>query len=279
MVAAAVIGSAVAGAAVSANASSKAADAQENAAKRSSDTQLQMYDQTRADQTPWRTAGGQAVNALSQYYGLGGLNGSQPLSYTDWSAQQGGGFSIGPHGDLVQKLSGGTSQADYQKYVAGFKQQNGAPDFQSILQNLPGYQFQRNQGNLAVQRDLAAKGLLNSGAAGKALQQYGQGLAGSYAQQYTGGLQSLAGLGQSSVQATGAAGANAANQISSNQIYSGNAQANGTINTGNAWANALSQIGGGFAGMYGGGGGAGLISGGYSAPYGINSGFGTTGLV
>ena len=41
-------------------------------------TQLSMYNQTRADQTPWRVAGGNAVGALSSYYGLPGANGQAP---------------------------------------------------------------------------------------------------------------------------------------------------------------------------------------------------------
>jgi hypothetical protein len=213
-IAAAIAGTALVGAAVSSNAAGKAADAQINAANAASATQQRMYDQTRADQAPWRAAGGQAVNALSQYYGLGGIDGK-----------------------------------------------GGSPDYQQILENLPGYQFQRDQGNKAVQQNLAARGLLNSGAAGKALQQYGQGLAQNYGQQYAGGLQSLAGLGQNSVQATGQAGANAANQIGSNQIYAGNAQASGYANQANAWQSGLSGISGAF-GMYQGGGGGG----GYGAP-------------
>jgi hypothetical protein len=108
------------------------------------------------------------------------------------------------------------------------------PDYNAILSGLPGYQFQLAQGQQAAERNLSAAGLLNSGAAGKALTQYGQGLASNYATQYVNGLQSLAGLGQTSVQATGAAGANAANQIGQNYLYAGNAAATGSVGTANA---------------------------------------------
>lgn len=122
-----------------------------------------------------------------------------------------------------------------------------SPDYNKLLQSMPGYQFQNQQGNQAVQRDLAARGLLDSGAAGKALTQYGQGVASDYAGQYVNGLQSLAGLGQSANQSTGILGANAANQIGSNQIYAGNAAASGYANQSNAISSGLS----GLSGVYG----------------------------
>lgn len=200
----------IASSAISAGAAGDAANAQVQASQNSNATQLQMYNTTRSDQAPWRAAGGQAVDALSQFYGLGGVN---------------------ANGTPGTGTAGTASTPDYNK----------------LLSNLPGYQFQQQQGNQAVQRNLAASGLLQSGAAGKALQQYGQGVASQYAGQYVNGLQSLAGLGQTSVANTGAVGANTANQIGSNQIYAGNAQASGYAGQANAVNSGLS----GLAGAYG----------------------------
>jgi hypothetical protein len=196
-------GVAAAGVGVGAYEANKAAGVQRDAARNANQTQLGMYNQTREDQTPWRTAGGNAVGALSSWYGLPGANGQ-----------------VDPNA--------------------------GAADTK-LIQNLPGYQFNLNQGNQAVQRDLAAKGLLGSGAAGKALTQYGQGYAMNESNQYLNGLQSLAGLGQTSAANTGYAGMNAANQIGSNQIYAGNAQASGYANQSNAINQGLS----GLVGAYG----------------------------
>jgi hypothetical protein len=205
MVAAAVIGGAVIGAAGSAYAGSKAAGAQRDAAQTASNTQLQMYGQTRTDQAPWRQAGGSAVGALASYYGLPGANGQTP--------------------DPTQTAANDTK----------------------LIQSLPGYQFNFQQGNQAVQRDLAAKGLLDSGAAGKALTQYGQGYAMNASNQYIGGLQSLAGLGQTSAAQTGQIGAYTGAQVGSNQIYAGNAQASGYANQANAINSGLQ----GLVGSYG----------------------------
>lgn len=117
------------------------------------------------------------------------------------------------------------------------------------LENTPGYQFQFDQGQEAVQRNLAARGLLDSGAAGKALTQYGQNYAQGAYQQYVQNLQAQAGLGENAAAQTGNAGAMAANQISGNQIYSGNAQAAGYANQANAIGSGINGLAG-IAGQY-----------------------------
>jgi hypothetical protein len=120
-------------------------------------------------------------------------------------------------------------------------------DYNQLLSSLPGYQFQLQTGTKAVDQNLAARGLLQSGAAGKALEQYGQGLGQQYANQYTSGLAGLANLGENAAAGTGAAGSNAANQMSSAYGYAGNAQANSYM-TG---ANAINYGLQGAAGNYG----------------------------
>lgn len=120
-------------------------------------------------------------------------------------------------------------------------------DVSKTISSLPGYQFQLSQGTQAIDRSAASQGLLNSGATGKALAQYGQGLAQNYLSSYTGGLEDIANRGEGATQSTAAAGAGAANQISSAQIYGGNAAAQGDINTFNAISSGLGQ----GVGMYG----------------------------
>lgn len=123
------------------------------------------------------------------------------------------------------------------------------PDYQKLLASLPGYQFQLDQGSQAVDRNLAARGLLQSGAAGKALTQYGQGVAQNYAGQYTGGLATLSQLGQAGAAGVASAGINTANQVGANQIYAGNAAAAGYANTGNTINAGLSGLSGAY-GLY-----------------------------
>ena len=64
----------------------------------------------------------------------------------------------------------------------------------SSVKNLPGYQFQMQQGTDAVARQMAASGFLGSGNEATALEQYGQGLASSFYGQQASLLASLAGL-------------------------------------------------------------------------------------
>lgn len=261
---AAAVGTVAAGAISSSNAS-KAAGAQVAAANSADQTQLAMYNQTRDDQAPWRTAGSNALTALQGYYGLGGtapttagssVPGSQAGLAKSVGTQNGGmvtGSASGPGAKLTvdqgmtasgqpTAATGGTGTAS-----GGAPTGNATADADNaLIQNLPGYQFNLQQGNSAVQKNLAASGLLDSGAAQKALTQYGQGMATSASTQYLNGLQSLAGLGQTATAQTGAAGSNAANQIGSNQIYAGNAQASGYAGQSNAIGAGLS----GLTGIY-----------------------------
>jgi len=69
-----------------------------------------------------------------------------------------------------------------------------APNTEALM-NDPGYQFQLQQGNQALERSLAARGLGQSGAALKAAQQYGQGLANQTYNDYFNRQQSIAGQG------------------------------------------------------------------------------------
>lgn len=59
-----VAGATVVGSVIGANASRRAANAQASAADRAAELQQQQYEQTRADQAPWRAAGEQALNKL-----------------------------------------------------------------------------------------------------------------------------------------------------------------------------------------------------------------------
>lgn len=130
---------------------------------------------------------------------------------------------------------------------AGGAGSSATPNYSNILSSLPGYQFQLQQGSQATDRDLAASGLLQSGAAGKALTTFGQGLAQNYAGQYTAGLTGLSQLGEAGAAGVASAGINTANQVGSNQIYAGNAAATGQVGS----SNAINQGISGLAGLVG----------------------------
>ena len=116
----------------------------------------------------------------------------------------------------------------------------------------PGYAFRFNQGQKALERSAAARGGLISGNTGGALQQFGQGLA---SQEYQNAfnryqtersarlnpLQSLAGVGQTSVNQLGAAGQNYASGMGEALGAGAQARASGYMGTANAIGGGIGQ--------------------------------------
>lgn len=119
----------------------------------------------------------------------------------------------------------------------------------SDFQQDPGYQFRLNQGLENINSQMAGKGLLNSGAALKALQRYGQDYASSeYQNAYNrfnadqdrrwGRMSDLAGLGYNASQGMVGNSMNYGNTVSGNFTGLGNANAAAQI----AQANRNSQL-------------------------------------
>lgn len=110
-----------------------------------------------------------------------------------------------------------------------------------------------DEGMRGVQNSAAARGGLLNGGTLKALTQYGQGFASNeYGNAYNrfnndqtqrfNRLASLAGVGQTANSAIAAAGTNAANQVSSNQLAAGNAQASSYIGQANALNSGINSM-------------------------------------
>ena len=85
-------------------------------------------------------------------------------------------------------------------------------DFSSFTES-PDYQFARDQGLQGVERSAAARGGLFSGAAGKALQGYGQGLASQQFSDYFNRISGLAGQGQNAAATSAGYGQNYAGNM------------------------------------------------------------------
>lgn len=114
----------------------------------------------------------------------------------------------------------------------------------------PGYAFRLSEGMKALERSAAARGGLLSGATLRGVQRYGQDLG---SQEYMnafnryqaerqarlGPLQSLAGVGQSSTQALGAAGQQMASNIGGLMGQAAQARASGYVGGANALTGAL----------------------------------------
>ncbi len=130
---------------------------------------------------------------------------------------------------------------------------NGQPSAADVMAT-PGYQFGLDQGQNALQTGAAARGGLYSGAAGKALVQYGNDYGtGKYDDAFN-RLQtshtndfnrwaSVSGQGQTGANAIAGAGMNAANNSSNLYSAQGNANAGAAITNGNAYAGLANNIG------------------------------------
>ena len=129
-----VAGAVVVSSAIGSSAAKGAAKTQSAAADRAAELQKEQYEQTRADQTPYREAG---YNALAE----------------------------------MQRTAGnvpGAFSYDNRNMPAAFK--FGAGDYQAD----PGYAFRLSEGQKALNRTAAARGGLISGGALKAATQFGQ---------------------------------------------------------------------------------------------------------
>lgn len=217
-VAAAMIGGAVIGAAASSHSASKAADAQTAAAQKAADTQLQMYNQTRTDQTPYREAGYNALGQLSDgfkpggqfthQFGAGDLKNNLAPNY-DFMLSQGLGAL-----NNQSSVNGGLVGGNALKGINDYAQNYASNGYQQAFDN-----YNTNQTNIFNR------------------------------------LSNIAGLGQTSNGQTNQAGMNAASNIGSAQLAAGAARASGYIGQGNAISGLGNTISSMYAAnQYGGGG-------------------------
>jgi len=206
-IAAVTVGSAYMGS----QASKSAANTQAQAAAQASDAQRAMFERQVELQEPFRQAGLKGQNRLMELLGLS----------EDKKAPGFGKYA--------------TAEFGMDKFTAD-----------------PGYAFRMSEGMKALERSAAARGGLLSGATLKGTQRYGQDLASQeyqnafnrYQAERAGTLnpyQALAGTAQTSANTLTNAAGNLGQQLGSNIIGAGNAQAAGQIGSINAIAGGLGQ--------------------------------------
>lgn len=264
----------VGGALISADAAGNAADAQQDAANQTNATNRAMSQRQMDLQQPFHEAGVVANNRLMQLMGLdrGYDTDVYDSIYRDLrqqasdahAAQRGYTFDDMPSwaaGDLAKAEKALKDQAMQQakaQYKANPQAQG--DDYGSLLKNFsaedfevdPGYQFRMEEGMRGVEGSAAARGGLLSGAALKAIQKYGQGLASQeYGNAYSrftndqnNTYNKLAGLVNSGQGATNQM-SNTAGQFAQNNANAmgsyGNAQAAGYMGQANAINNGIGQ--------------------------------------
>lgn len=272
--AAAGIGGGLLSASAQKKAASKAAGAAKDTATMNNALQEKIYGQNREILNPYVTRGNEAGTAINSLLGISGsLPAAAPAQGTQQFGQpipvNGQGF-IGNEqpGRLSYNLDnglGGFGAALMQRRVQ--QQPSSTPmgqvpsatqvtnpnanynnAFQNYL-NSAGYQFQVDQGNQAINQGYAARGALQSGAALKALQTYGQNTATGFFKDYLGLLSNQQGVGLSGANAVAGVGTNYANSVSANNNNAGSAAANAYLQKGNATAGMYGNIAGAIGGL------------------------------
>jgi hypothetical protein len=141
---------------------------------------------------------------------IGGLFGQSSANTQSQGAQQAAqtaanaqlqGLQFVQQQEAPYQQAGQQALGQYQNLLAG-----GAPSFD--LSKLPGYQFQLQQGQQALENSAAARGQALSGNTIQATQQFGQGLASQQFQQYMSQLAGLANMGQAAASGVANQGAN-----------------------------------------------------------------------
>lgn len=300
--AAASIGGAALSASSQKKAANKAASTAQGVADSNNALQGQIYNNNVSLAEPWRAGGLQAFNATNALLGLGGSGApagtvsSAPGAPTGGNAMSG---SYGPYSGMggpgfdTESFYRGSglhspqniASENYSPEMFGQPQpyadpasaqaspaSQGAPNalagqspqmaaFQNFL-NSDGYQFRLGQGMDAINKGYAANGTLQSGAAMKALTNYGQNQASSEFGKYLGYLTGQQQVGLGATNAVMGVGTNYANAVSGNNNNAGDAAANAALAKGNANSQMYSGIAGGIGNAlgalgssYGGGGG------------------------
>jgi hypothetical protein len=206
------------GANKAAGAATDAAQTQANAAKYAADLQNQNLQQTRQSLQPFINTGYDAQGYLRNLLGLG--------SPTD----------SGTYGSLTKPFDAQT----FQQYKD------------------PGYEFQLQQGQQALQNSQAAKDGVLSGAALKDLIGFNQGMANNaYQNAFSrymtqndatyNRLSNLLGIGENAAAGLGNTGAQVTSGIGNTLTSGAAAQAAGQVGAANAWTNAINNANGYYA--------------------------------
>jgi hypothetical protein len=254
---------AIGGALIGADAAGDAADSQANSAAAATAAQRDMFNKQVELQAPFRQVGLEANNRLAYLLGIGAppsVLGSEEIydkMYADANEayKKNYGVDIKDHqGNTgVDTWVANIRKAANDKFLAQGGSNTVDPAYGSLLKKFgmsdfeadPGYQFRMDEGMKGVERSAASRGGLFSGAAGKQLQRFGQGLASQeygnaynrYNADQTNQYNRIAGVvntGQGATNQVSNAAANFGDQAASNLIGAGNAQAAGGIAQANA---------------------------------------------
>lgn len=207
------------------SAAKNAAATQQNVANQNNALAANIYGQNQAALSPFMQRGNAAGNQINALLGLGG-------------APQGGQMPAGyGYGTLDGQAGLGTPAAG-----------QSAGNAFNTFRNSTGYQFRLGEGMGAMNSGLASSGVLQSGAAMKEAQRYGQNFASNEFGNYMGYLGNQQGVGLGGASALAGVAQNYGNNVQANNQNAADARGNSFLIAGqnNPFANALGMIGGGM---------------------------------
>lgn len=286
---AAIIGSAAIGAGSSALAASKnkkainkATQAQTDANAQSLAEQRRQFDIASQNLSPFIRSGTGANSMINALLGIpdnyGGTQGNfvgtnalaQPVqNYGSPAAFADGGYSVPAYMDsvtaggipmpgIISGYGGGTFNPDGTQVTPDSQgnMRQRAEDAFKIFRDSTGYQFRVGQGQDAINTGFAARGLLQSGAALKSLDDYRQNMASAEFGNYLGSLQDQSRLGFGAASAQAGVGQNFANNVTQLNSANASALANAAVARANNSNALIGGIGGALGGVLGGFGGS-----------------------
>lgn len=261
---AALIGSAVIGAGASAIGSSSQKKAANKASQVAADNTAannalarEIYGQNSNNLRGYQTRGEAAGNAINALLGLPTYQEPQP-TYTPSYGGYGYPNALAGFGDFggIPYLPRGDVYAWNTPYQppAQPAPQNTRQEQESAFarfRDSTGYQFRFNEGSNALNANYAAKGLLTSGAAQKALTRYGQDYGSNEFGNYFNMLNNQQQMGLSGASALAGVGQSYAGTVAANNNAAATAAANAALMKGQANANMWGGIAGGIGNVLG----------------------------
>lgn len=250
------------------NAANTAANSATQTAAMNNALTRDIYNQNAAALSPYMQRGNAAGNQINALLGIAGASASSGGTGSQWDAY------LAANPDVMQGYTTADQSrfANPEAYAQWHYGQYGQAEGRQLPQapsptapqaagqnaafdafrNSTGYQFRQQEGQNALNNGYAGAGLVRSGAAMKAAQEYGQNLASGEFGNYLGQLQGQQNIGLGGASALAGVGQNYAGMVSQNNNNAGTAVANSALaqaaNYQNPFGNALSLLGGGAVG-------------------------------
>jgi hypothetical protein len=243
----------IGGALISSGASNHASDIAQNTANQNNATQTAIYGSNKANLAPFTDRGNAAGNEYNALLGLGGQQQQQQQPQAPPAGYGGNAFGA-YNGDYTNGQGYGAGRGQYTNPVASAgwvapsqDAHTAATNAFNTFTNSDGYKFRVGQGINAVDTGAASRGALDSGAAVKAEQTYGQGMASDEFGKYMGYLGNQQSVGLAAANGLAGVGTAYANATSSNNNNAAGAAGSAAYNS----AAAINQGIGGVANAFG----------------------------